>query len=109
MTVPELKAELRKRNLTTAGKKADLIKRYTLEIFEVMIFCILFFMLPWTNFAIFFYRLLSYDRNQSFGADCDTQEDAAYLCPPSEMFRDINADTSLPMITRQEIQEYFIK
>ncbi|XP_045449980.1 uncharacterized protein LOC123658665 [Melitaea cinxia] len=79
MTVPQLKAELRKRNATTAGKKADLIE-----------------------------RLRTYDQNQNFCADCDIQEDPAYVCPPSDTFRDINADTLLPMITRQAIQEYFV-
>lgn len=68
-----------------------------------------FFLYPLTYFAVFCYRLQSYDRNLNFGADLDIQGDTTYLCPPSDTFRDINADTPLPMISRQGIQEYFEK
>ncbi|KAG6439011.1 hypothetical protein O3G_MSEX000408 [Manduca sexta] len=52
-------------------------------------------------------RLQSNDRNKNFGVDCEIQEEIAYLSPATDTFRDIIADTSLPMITRQAIQEYF--
>lgn len=53
------------------------------------------------------FRLEAYDRNHNFGADLHIYEDSAYQCPPSDTFRDINADSPLPNISRLDIQDYF--
>jgi hypothetical protein len=50
--------------------------------------------------------LESYDQNQNFGATLDVPEDRSYACPPSDTFRDINADSPIPNISKHEIQEY---
>ncbi|KAL0895959.1 hypothetical protein ABMA27_011961 [Loxostege sticticalis] len=78
MSVFQLKSELRRRNASTTGKKADLIE-----------------------------RLEAYDRNLNFGADCDIQEDPTYKVPALEKFRDINADSPLPSLSKHAIQLYF--
>ncbi|XP_063384478.1 uncharacterized protein LOC134670606 [Cydia fagiglandana] len=80
MTVVQLKNELRQRNASVTGKKADLIE-----------------------------RLEAYDRNFNFGADPGPSEDPRYECPPVSCFKDINADSPIPPLDRHEIQAYFEK
>ncbi|KAJ8726081.1 hypothetical protein PYW07_000779 [Mythimna separata] len=80
-TVSQLKEELRQRNASTAGKKAVLIE-----------------------------RLEAYDRNFNFNANQGpgtSLSDPQYQCPPTSSFKDINADSPIPALNRQEIQSYF--
>lgn len=56
---------------------------------------------------LFIYRLECYDRNQNFGADLNVLDDHNIACPPSDTYRDINADSPIPAVSKHEIQEYF--
>ncbi|CAH2042079.1 unnamed protein product, partial [Iphiclides podalirius] len=76
MTVVQLKDDLRKRKASVVGKKASLIE-----------------------------RLEAYDRNANFGVG-DDNEDETYNAPAAEHFRDINASSCLPELTKQHIQAF---
>ncbi|CAH2037597.1 unnamed protein product, partial [Iphiclides podalirius] len=76
MTVMQLKDELRKPKASVVGKKACLIE-----------------------------RLEAYDRNANFGVD-DDKEDETYTAPAAEHYRDINASSCLPQLTKQHIPAF---
>ncbi|KAG6465461.1 hypothetical protein O3G_MSEX015163 [Manduca sexta] len=55
-------------------------------------------------------RLEAYDRNFNFSANpgpSTSLSDPQYLCPPISAYKDINADSPIPPLNRQEIQSFF--
>ncbi|CAF4946338.1 unnamed protein product [Pieris macdunnoughi] len=78
-TVPQLKAELKTKGGTLKGRKANLVT-----------------------------RLECFDRNFNFGKQQVHEPDDVKMDLPSiDVYRDINASTSLPPVTKQHIQLYY--
>ncbi|ELU01010.1 hypothetical protein CAPTEDRAFT_195563 [Capitella teleta] len=79
MTVVQLRAELGKRNAKKTGKKAALVE-----------------------------RLESYDRNQNFGRPVQQTDENAFSMslPETSTFKDINADSAIPVVTLKNVNKY---
>ncbi|KAJ2939037.1 hypothetical protein O0L34_g19017 [Tuta absoluta] len=75
-SVTRLKDELRKRKAAITGKKAVLIE-----------------------------RLEAYDRNNLIGVE-EELEDETPIIPTQDKFRDVNASTTLPLLSKLHIQEF---
>lgn len=62
------------------------------------------FLLPVPYKALFFVRLEAYDRNNLVGVE-DELEDEIPVIPALDEFRDVNASTNLPALSKRHIQE----